>query len=62
MDTLSFFELLANNVHHHLPIDHLVRTQPIAIRDAFIKNEAEQIKRQLCAESLLANTSHVMQV
>jgi hypothetical protein len=62
MNAVSFLEKLANNVHHAEIVGELISVQSDQIKEAFLANNAENLKKQLSPTERFADNVAVVSV
>jgi hypothetical protein len=63
MKLMTLLELLASNAHHQVNIENLLHDLPDHIRQAFLSNNAELLKKQFNDSTpITANRSSIVQV
>lgn len=62
MSLINLIEKLANNTHHHQENHSLINSQSPEIKEAFLTNDAELLKKQVSDTEYFANSIKVVQL
>lgn len=61
MSLITILEQIAKNAHHQISVKDLICMQPNEIQEAFLNNDAMELKKQLCDVNNLADRCTVFQ-
>jgi len=62
MDIVKFLEQLASNAHYRVNMMNLVGNLPEKIKNAFLMNDTESLKKQISDNDYFANESYVVKI
>lgn len=62
LEAIKFFEKLATNAHHQIPIEELIAQQSPEIKEIFLSKSSEVLRKQFSITGYFADSIKVTEI